>query len=265
MFDFSMSAFRYPEFVIDSTASHPINRSQNQDTVRIQMNKSLTTNLIAISLIAIGYVSPFYSAEIRTMGLYSFSGAITNWLAIHMLFEKVPFLYGSGIVTERFQEFKVGIKELVMNQFFTEENLQKSMAQNPISVSIDAEALVSALEFEKVFTKLKTAILESPFGGMLGMIGGEQALEPLKPAFEIKFKEALLEMINDESFMSNISDGTTFSLGDSVEDIVNERLDELTPQMVKKIIQDMIRQHLGWLVVWGGAFGAVIGLVTTLL
>ncbi len=229
------------------------------------MNKSLATNLIAISLIAAGYLTPVYSAEIKTMGLYSFSGAITNWLAIHMLFEKVPFLYGSGIVTERFQEFKVGIRELIMNQFFTEDNLKKSMAQNSSGISIDGNAIVDALDFEKVFSKLKTAILESPFGGMLGMIGGEQALEPLKPAFETKFKEALLEMIDNESFLSNITSSSKFSLGDSVKKIVDERLDELTPQLVKRIIQDMIRQHLGWLVVWGGAFGALIGLGTTLL
>ena len=35
--------------------------------------------------------------------------------------------------------------------------------------------------------------------------------------------------------------------------------------MVKTIVQDMIREHLGWLVVWGGVFGGLIGLLTTLL
>jgi hypothetical protein len=30
--------------------------------------------------------------------------------------------------------------------------------------------------------------------------------------------------------------------------------------MVKEIIQTMIRKHLGWLVVWGGVFGGIIGL-----
>ena len=33
--------------------------------------------------------------------------------------------------------------------------------------------------------------------------------------------------------------------------------------MVKDIVQTMIRQHLGWLVVWGGVFGGLIGLLTT--
>ena len=35
--------------------------------------------------------------------------------------------------------------------------------------------------------------------------------------------------------------------------------------MVKEIIQKMIKEHLGWLVVWGGVFGAVIGLVSTVI
>jgi hypothetical protein len=35
--------------------------------------------------------------------------------------------------------------------------------------------------------------------------------------------------------------------------------------MVKTIIQDMIRRHLGWLVVWGGFFGALIGYISARL
>ena len=33
--------------------------------------------------------------------------------------------------------------------------------------------------------------------------------------------------------------------------------------MVKEIIQKMIRSHLGWLVVWGGVFGSLIGLASS--
>jgi len=232
------------------------------------MNKSLLTNLISIGLIVLGYFIPIYSNEIKTMGLYSFSGAITNWLAIHMLFEKIPYLYGSGIVTERFGEFKAGIRNLMMNQFFTQENFEKFMSSNNSSlVKIEEDVLINAIDFDKIFNKLKQAIIESPFGGMLGMFGGEQALEPLKPGFEAKFKESIIEIINDENFIKSITKNSTgdSSFSSSVENMVDQRLDELTPKMVKDIIQEMIREHLGWLVVWGGVFGAIIGLVTTLL
>jgi len=231
------------------------------------MNKSLLTNAVSVALIGVGFVTPIYSHEIKTMGLYSFSGAITNWLAIHMLFEKIPYLYGSGIITERFEEFKEGIRNMIMNQFFTQENFEKFLSQNKSSlIQIEEESIFEAIDFDKIFVKLKSAITESSFGGMLAMFGGEEALEPLRPHFEVKFKESISEIIGDEKFIDSLMKGSegNSSLSDSVSEIVNARLDELTPLMVKEIIQEMIREHLGWLVVWGGVFGALIGLVTTL-
>ena len=37
---------------------------------------------------------------------------------------------------------------------------------------------------------------------------------------------------------------------------------KLTPDKVKQIIEDVIRQHLGWLIVWGNVFGGLIGLIS---
>lgn len=210
------------------------------------MNKSLVTNIAAVGLIIIGFITPVYSYQVKTMGLYAFSGAITNWLAIHMLFEKVPFLYGSGIITQRFEDFKIGIKELVMNQFFTAENIQKFVSQSSALPVIDPDL---------VFLKLKEAVLESQLGPMLNMFGGEAALEPLRPKVAQKLTEIMSEL------SSSASPGFT----ENISIIVDKRLDELTPQMVKDIIQQMIRAHLGWLVVWGGVFGAIIGLLSTLI
>ena len=87
------------------------------------MNKSLGTNLIAFLIVAVGFVTG--NSIILTVGLFALSGAVTNWLAVHMLFEKVPFLYGSGVVENRFDQFKVSIHSLIMEQFFTKENLDK--------------------------------------------------------------------------------------------------------------------------------------------
>ena len=85
------------------------------------MNKSFLANALALALIFIGFYLD--NNIVYMVGLFAFSGAITNALAIHMLFEKVPFLYGSGVVENRFEEFKVGIHSLMMNEFFTKENL----------------------------------------------------------------------------------------------------------------------------------------------
>ena len=65
-------------------------------------DKSLVTNFIAILLTVVGYfLEAPYRQPVLSIGLFAFSGALTNWLAIHMLFEKVPGFYGSGVIPAR--------------------------------------------------------------------------------------------------------------------------------------------------------------------
>jgi len=231
------------------------------------LNKSFLTTLVSILLIGVSYISPQYVTEIRAIGFYSFSGAITNWLAIHMLFEKVPFLYGSGIVTQRFQEFRDGIENLVMKQFFNTENINRFLGSSSQNFKLNTQGILEVIDFDKIFVKLKAAIMESSFGGMLGMFGGEEVLNPLKEKFTLKFKESIEEILNDQKVLSKVmstqGDSTAFS--SQISEIVKKRLEELTPDMVKQIIQDMIKEHLGWLVVWGGVFGGLIGLISTFI
>lgn len=225
------------------------------------MNKSLITNLIAIIVIILGYVLD--CSLIKSAGLFALSGAITNWLAIHMLFEKIPFLYGSGIIPLHFADFKLSIKNLILTQFFTMDNIQKFFdANNTDAVHHNiADKITSSLDFEEIYNKLIEVILQSQFGSMLSMIGGEKSLEPLKQPFIAKIKVLINETAATDKFQHAIS-GAMLSdnIQKNIEDIVDKRLDELTPQMVKQIIQDMIRQHLGWLVVWGGVFGGILGI-----
>ena len=35
--------------------------------------------------------------------------------------------------------------------------------------------------------------------------------------------------------------------------------------MVKEIVQNIIKEHMFWLVVWGAVFGGLIGLVSALI
>jgi len=89
------------------------------------LNKSFITNFLSVVIIGIGYISPIQQELIKSIGFFALSGAITNWLAIYMLFEKIPFLYGSGIIPNKFEEFKLSIKQLMMHQFFTVKNIEK--------------------------------------------------------------------------------------------------------------------------------------------
>ncbi|WP_419764015.1 MAG: DUF445 domain-containing protein [Arcobacter sp.] len=234
------------------------------------MNKSLGTNLLALLVVILGFV--LKQDMLFMVGLFALSGAVTNALAIHMLFEKVPFLYGSGVVENRFSQFKEGIHSLIMEQFFTKENLQKFFEEEITSKKshFDLSPVLEKTDFTPAFESLKQAVLESQFGGMLGMFGGETALNPLKEPFVEKLKGAIVTISKNESFQSSLheslgSSSVSDDIFEKVSLIVNSRLEELTPKMVKEIVQKMIKEHLGWLVVWGGVFGGLIGLVSTLV
>ncbi len=229
------------------------------------MSKSLATNLVALAMIAGGFYSPVYALQIKTMGFFAFSGAITNWLAIYMLFEKIPFLYGSGVIPSRFTEFKIGIKELIMGQFFSEENINSFFEPKADGPAPDLTKLAKSFDKDQLFNKFLEVVEESQFGNMLSMFGGLQALDPLREPFAEKFDDAFVEIAESESFQLALAEqmggvGKGSSVRQHVELIVDKRLAELTPNQVKEIIQDMIRKHLGWLVVWGGVFGGLIGL-----
>lgn len=233
------------------------------------MNKSLITNTLALLLFVVGL--SLSHPIITSIGLFALSGAITNWLAVHMLFEKVPGLYGSGVIPERFEEFKTGIKSLMMNQFFTDENIERFVNQAASSTSSDHNGssltdFIEKVDITSSFDALVEVIKSSSFGGMLAMVGGEAALIPLKEPFIEKMKGTMSQMVQSPDFASQISGGLdNEQIKQNIGQIVDSRLDELTPQLVKEIIQDMIKTHLGWLVVWGGVFGGLIGLVAAIL
>ena len=97
-------------------------------------DKSFVTNALSVMFCLVGLVLPGFAGEaVLTMGLYAFSGAITNWMAIYMLFEKVPGFYGSGVIPLRFTEFRAGIRDMVMEQFFNQENINRVLASSAAS------------------------------------------------------------------------------------------------------------------------------------
>jgi len=235
-------------------------------------DKALITNTVALALIFIGLIAPYANEQIYTMGLFAFSGAITNWLAVHMLFEKVPLMYGSGVIPNRFHEFKRAIKALVMDQFFSQSNLKKFIADEEASISkwLKPGQLVEKIDYDKLFDRLVDAIMSSSFGSMLEMIGGAEALQGLKESFIEKIKLSLNEMVESKSFQETLNQSIddaqlTEDIAEKIESIVDKRLNELTPELVKEIIQAMIKEHLGWLVVWGGVVGGMIGLFASVL
>lgn len=237
------------------------------------MNKSLITNVIAAFILILGLtITETHIAQILTMvGLFALSGALTNWLAIFMLFEKIPFLYGSGVVPAHFEEFKKGIHSLMMKQFFTLENVDRFLSAGSLSAThLKLGPVIDKVDLNPTYDGLVSVIMNSSFGGMLGMLGGEDALIPLREPFIKQIKKSMTDLTEDEQFISLLKDEVESpdmmnDILTKIEQIIEQRLNELTPLLVKQIIQEMIKKHLGWLVVWGGIFGGLIGLFSALI
>lgn len=231
------------------------------------MNKSLITNLIAVVVCVATYICPAFTGKhmLFMSSLFALSGSLTNWLAIHMLFEKVPGFYGSGIITLRFEEFKSGIRSLIMENFFTEENFAE-VSRDALPHEIQPGLVMDNINLDKMFDGFVLVVKTSSFGNMLEMFGGGEALEPLRDPFKKEFEGQLSGILSNIDISSVLQQETDFEEFKSrIGKMVDSRLGELTPKHVKEIIEEMIRQHLGWLVVWGGVFGAFIGFLSTLL
>jgi uncharacterized membrane protein YheB (UPF0754 family) len=233
----------------------------------IQLSKATITDMIAVAFIGIGISLPNpYYLPILSIGLFAFSGAVTNQLAIFMLFNRVPLLYGSGVIENNFETFKDSIKEMIMKQFFNPEQL-KAFFQGE-EQKIDLAPLVKSADFSPAFNALSQSVMESKLGDMLNMFGGEKALESLREPFANKLKSAVVGIVSSDSFKAQMNHHLENSslnddLRDSVENLITNRLNDLTPQMVNDLVHELIHSHLGWLVVWGGVFGGLIGFASS--
>ena len=233
----------------------------------MNLSKATITDMIAVAFIGIGISLPEpYYLPILSIGLFAFSGAVTNQLAIFMLFNHVPLLYGSGVIENNFETFKESIKNMIMKQFFNPEQL-KSFFQSE-EQNIDLAPLVKSADFSPAFNALSQSVMESKLGDMLNMFGGEKALESLREPFANKLKSAVVGIVSSETFKAQMNHHLENSslnddLRDSVESLITNRLNDLTPQMVNDLVHELIHSHLGWLVVWGGVFGGLIGLASS--
>jgi len=100
----------------------------------MNLSKATITDIISVAFIGIGISLPEpYYLPILSIGLFAFSGAVTNQLAIYMLFNRVPLLYGSGVIENNFETFKDSIKEMIMKQFFNPEQLKAFFQSEELS------------------------------------------------------------------------------------------------------------------------------------
>eukprot|EP00753_Platysulcus_tardus_P020543 PLAT8199.1.p1 GENE.PLAT8199.1~~PLAT8199.1.p1 ORF type:complete len:293 (+),score=133.02 PLAT8199.1:46-924(+) len=212
---------------------------------------------------------------VLSFGLFGFAGGFTNWLAVKMLFDRVPFLIGSGIIPRRFQEIRRTVKDTIMKTFFDLDYLAEQMKTRAgqLMESFDlAERLVAVLDDPEIdaiiLDKLK-GVAATPEGMMLNMAagffpGGQEAglaaiagmVKPMLSGFAREVAPKLMASFDITETLP------PERVRDEIDALMTEKLRMLTPEVVKALMEEVIRTHLGWLIVWGNVFGGIIGIVS---
>ena len=233
-------------------------------------HKGNVSNLISFTLLVGGWVATGqgwgWAPWVLAAGLFGFAGGITNWLAVKMLFDRVPLLYGSGVIPNRFQEIRAKIKQLIMVHFFDEEHLRRNMEKGfgllPEAHEVEFKLLelLQSDEVDRVIEK-KLEEITSSVGTMIKLVGIDLVKSLVKEFLSGMAVELTPRLMDELHKMGPDLE----VIRDKVDQILTAKLEELTPSVVKRMMEDVMREHLGWLVVWGNVFGGMIGLLSRAL
>lgn len=202
-------------------------------------------------------------------GVFGLSGGVTNSLAIHMLFEPVLNLPGTGVISRNFKEIRVTVKDTIMRAFFdgphVEQFIRSRIAglQSSIDLGARLTQVLETPQADEILTKALTELSEKPEGWPLLMFGVPPAeittmVKPFLIAMAPSAAPLLAKMVDVESLMP------AEKIRSEIDALMSERLETLTPDRVRALIERVIRKQLGWLVVWGNVVGALIGVCTVL-
>ena len=225
----------------------------------------LLSNLFFCFLLVGSYFfSDYYIAQILGFAsLFALSGGITNWIAVYMLFEKIPFVIGSGVIPNHFEGFKKSIRSIILDNFFQKKNFQ-TIQDDAIKTDWKKEVL-DKISTPNLFDSIIKDFTNSSNAGMLNMLGGTSFLESFRYPFEKSAKnkiEQILQNINLKEVFFQKNNYQTFL--QKVTKILDQELEKLTPQKIKQIVANIIKKHLSWLVVWGSFFGFFLGIISSI-
>lgn len=258
------------------------------------MDKGTFSNLVSAALVAIGLLLPAGTARdfLLSVGLFALSGGVTNAVAVKMLFDRIPGLIGSGVVPARFQEIREKIRSIILEHFFDEAHLRRFLERHrgeldwkswvrqtgdgrgPIAGLIEKhwDALASPERLQSFVDAEVEKLLDSKIGGLLLMVGVDSvkpAVRQFVSSFATTMKAQVLDLASKaEPPAAAIEVDEAKLLHDvraQVEVLLEEKLVDLDAPAVKKLVEDVIRSHLGWIVVWGSVLGGVLGLAGFLL
>ena len=251
------------------------------------MDKGTLSNALSACSILVGIILP--GSDFRTgilcAGACAFCAGITNSLAAKMLFDRVPGLFGSGVIPARFSDVRSKIVDLIMAHFFAPAHLRRFLSDRRADFDWrrylkdgPSDPLVQAVKdrwrqlsdpqtIGPIIDGQLEKLMDSSIGGMLLMVGMDN-VKPAVNTFVMNLVASLEEKVVE--LASKVGDsGPRIALDEEklvadlereVRALVKARLDELSPATVRDLLQDWIGPDLGWVVVWGNVLGGLLGL-----
>lgn len=254
------------------------------------MDKGTVSNVISTCVLTLGLLLESSPAQawILSAGLFAFSGGITNWLAVKMLFDRIPGLIGSGVIPARFREIRRKVKDLIVEHFFDEEYLRKFFAEkqkdidwssylkssesgkSPVTSFVEKqwEKLASEKAIQPIIDEQIDKLADSSVGGFLMIVGLDNvrpAVNRFVSAFVASMRDKVLaaaDKLSTSEFEIELDEERVVEdIRTQVEPLLERKLEELQADDVKRMMEDVIRNHLGWLIVWGNVFGGALGIL----
>mmetsp|Transcript_14362 Transcript_14362/g.45286 ORF Transcript_14362/g.45286 Transcript_14362/m.45286 type:complete len:309 (+) Transcript_14362:73-999(+) len=240
-------------------------------------NKGDASNMVTFFVLCSGLVMRAFlgrenaaAAAVLAFGLFGFAGGVTNALAVTMLFDRIPLLVGSGVIPRRFKEILAALKTMILDTFFDERFLRTYVSQRSadlvatIDLKSRLERVMHADGFDAALADKLERLAATPDGQILAtlapMFGGFATMTVTVKPMLLAVGIELLNSLTDNFDLLEYVD--VASVRDEIDRALSQRMTTLTPSKVRRMMSRVIRDHLGWLVVWGNVFGGIIGLLS---
>lgn len=202
---------------------------------------------------------------IRAFGLFGFSGGMTNWLAIRMMFDKVPFLIGSGILLKHFIEIRENVKKTTMDTYFDAGHITSYVQQktemilSALQLEESIRDIIRSPEVQQLIEEKIDDMYETPEGMVLGMMVNKSKMKTsIMPSIENiggDIVPLVSQMIRSSEHL------TEDNLREKIDEMITSKLVEMEPGLVIGVVKDMVETELGWVIIWGNIFGGLLGII----
>lgn len=201
---------------------------------------------------------------LMAVGLFGFTGGVTNWLGIKLIFNRIPGLFFSGAITKNFATARKLIANFILETFFSPSQVgtyitdKKRKYLTAEQIDYQLERLLTSRSVEDVIHEQLDTLMGTPEGLRLRMLGVTKAkLAPLVKPHLLNLKTQIVPLIL--SSIESVEMLNADHLREQIVDLISTRTHELSAQQVKLLVKDAVYRHLSWIVFWGSVLGAVVG------